>query len=65
MYWILIRTLWMMAFENLTVCLDGPINSIPHNFYLFKDNNGRFSPLLWDMNMGFWNFHKWITKPCN
>ena len=22
------RTLWMMAFENLTVCLDGPINSI-------------------------------------
>ena len=31
------RALWMMAFENLTVCLDGPINSIPHNFYLFKD----------------------------
>ena len=50
------RTLWMMAFENLTVSLDGPINSIPHNFYLFKDNNGRFSPILWDMNMAFGGF---------
>ena len=50
------RTLWMMAFENLTVSLDGPINSIPHNFYLFKDNNGRFSPILWDMNMALGGF---------
>ena len=54
------RSLWMMAFENLTVCLDGPINSIPHNFYLFKDNNGRFTPLLWDMNQSFGTF-TWIT----
>ena len=57
------RTLWMMAFENLTVCLDGPINSIPHNFYLFKDNNGRFSPLLWDMNMAFGTFTNGLPNP--
>jgi len=57
------RTLWMMAFENLTVCLDGPINSIPHNFYLFKDNNGRFSPLLWDMNMAFGTFTNGLPGP--
>jgi hypothetical protein len=57
------RTLWMMAFENLTVSLDGPINSIPHNFYLFKDNNGRFSPLLWDMNMAFGTFTNGLTSP--
>ena len=57
------RTLWMMAFENLTVCLDGPINSIPHNFYLFKDNNGRFSPLLWDMNMAFGTFTNGLPSP--
>ncbi len=57
------RTLWMMAFENLTVCLDGPINSIPHNFYLFKDNNGRFSPLLWDMNMAFGTFTSGLPSP--
>ena len=57
------RTLWMMAFENLIVGLDGPINSIPHNFYLFKDNNGRFSPLLWDMNMAFGTFTNGLPTP--
>ena len=57
------RTLWMMAFENLTVSLDGPMNSIPHNFYLFKDNNGRFSPLLWDMNMAFGTFTNGLPSP--
>jgi len=57
------RALWMMAFENLTVCLDGPINSIPHNFYLFKDNNGRFSPILWDMNMAFGSFTNGLVQP--
>ena len=57
------RALWMMAFENLTVCLDGPINSIPHNFYLFQDNNGRFSPVLWDMNMAFGTFTNGLPPP--
>ena len=57
------RTLWMIAFENLTVCLDGPINSIPHNLYLFKDNNGRFSPVLWDMNMAFGTFKNGLPQP--
>jgi len=57
------RTLWMMAFENLIIGLDGPINSIPHNFYLFKDNNGRFSPLLWDMNMAFGTFTSGLPSP--
>ena len=57
------RSLWMMAFENLTVCLDGPMNAIPHNFYLFKDNNGRFSPLMWDMNMAFGTFTNGLPSP--
>ena len=57
------RTLWMMAFENLIVCLDGPINAIPHNFYLFKDNNGRFSPILWDMNQAFGTFTNGLPSP--
>ena len=57
------RTIWMMAFENLIVGLDGPINSIPHNFYLFKDNNARFSPLLWDMNMAFGTFTNGLPNP--
>ncbi len=57
------RALWMMAFENLIVCLDGPINAIPHNYYLFKDNNGRFSPILWDMNQAFGTFTNGLPSP--
>jgi len=57
------RALWMMAFENLTVCLDGPINAIPHNYYLFQDNNGRFSPILWDMNQAFGTFTNGLPSP--
>ena len=57
------RAIWMMAFENLIVCLDGPINAIPHNYYLFKDNNGRFSPILWDMNQAFGTFTNGLPSP--
>jgi len=57
------RTLWMMAFSNLTVTLDGPINNIPHNFYMFKDNNGRFSPILWDLNGSFGTFTNGLPTP--
>ena len=59
------RTLWMMAFQNLFVCLDSPINSIPKNFYLFKDNNGRFSPILWNMNQSFGIFTNGLPSPVN
>jgi len=57
------RAIWMMAFENLIVALDGPIHSIPHNFYLFKDNNGRFSPIIWDMNMSLGGFTMGLPNP--
>jgi len=57
------RTLWMMAFNNLTVTLDGPVNNIPHNYYMFKDNNARFSPILWDMNGSFGTFTMGLPQP--
>ena len=57
------RTLWMMALSNLTVTLDGPINNMPHNFYMFKDNNGRFSPIIWDLNTAFGTFRLSLTNP--
>ena len=59
------RTLWMMAFQNLFVCLNSPINSIPKNFYLFKDNNRRFSPILWNMNQSFGIFTNGLPSPVN
>ncbi|MDO9576920.1 MAG: CotH kinase family protein [Candidatus Cloacimonadales bacterium] len=44
--------LWMLAFDNLMINLDAPIN-FGHNFYLFKDNSDRFNPILWDLNENF------------
>lgn len=46
------RHLWFIAFSNLFVNLDGPINN-PQNHYLYKDDNGRFNPILWDLNECF------------
>ena len=57
------RALWMMAFQNLTTSLDGPINSLAKNFYLFKDNNGRFSPVLYDMSKSFGVYTNGLSNP--
>ncbi len=46
------RHLWMLAFDNLMVNLDAPIN-FAHNFYLYKDGSGRFNPIMWDLNENF------------
>jgi hypothetical protein len=46
------RHLWFIAFQNLLVNLDGPINN-PQNYYIFKDDLGRFNPIPWDMNECF------------
>lgn len=46
------RHLWFLAFSNLFVNLDGPINN-PQNYYLFEDLSGRFNPIPWDLNECF------------
>lgn len=50
------RALWMLAFDNLTVNLDSYIGGFAQNYYLYKDNTGRFSCILWDFNEGFGTF---------
>lgn len=49
------RHLWFIAFSNLLVNLDGPINN-PQNYYIYKDDAGRFNPIPWDLNMSFGGF---------
>lgn len=49
------RHLWFIAFSNLLVNLDGPINN-PQNYYLFRDDNGRFNTIPWDLNESFGGF---------
>ncbi len=52
--------LWMLAFDNLTVNLDSPIN-FSHNYYLFKDASDRFNPIVWDLNEGFGGFNRLLS----
>lgn len=46
------RHLWFLAFSNLLVNLDGPINN-PQNHYLFQDMSYRFNTIPWDLNECF------------
>lgn len=46
------RQLWFLAFENLLVNLDSPINN-PQNHYIFEDGCHRFNPIPWDLNESY------------
>jgi hypothetical protein len=50
------RALWMIAFNNATVNLDSYSGAFSQNYYLYQDNNGRFNPIVWDLNMCFGGF---------
>ena len=52
------RTLWMLAFINATVTLDSYLGNSKHNYYLYEDHNGRFNPIIWDLNGGFGIFNR-------
>lgn len=47
------RALWMLAFNNVLVNLDSYSGAFTQNYYLYKDNFGRFNPIVWDLNMSF------------
>jgi hypothetical protein len=50
------RALWMLAYNNVLVNLDSYSGAFRQNYYLYKDLNGRFDPILWDLNMSFGGF---------
>jgi|GEM_PF-69574 len=54
------RHLWAMAFENLFVNLDAPIN-FGHNFYVCEDYANRYNTVIWDLNMCFGGFTNLLT----
>jgi len=57
------RTLWMLAFTNVTVTLDSYIGQSTHNYYIYRDHNERFNPILWDLNGGLGIFNKATMGP--
>lgn len=50
------RALWMLAFNNVFVNLDSYIGAFAQNYYLYRDDNGRFVPIVWDLNESFGTF---------
>jgi len=46
------RVLWFHALSNLFVHMDG-YYAFAHNYYLYQPPGGRWSPVLWDLNMAF------------
>lgn len=54
------RHLWMLAYDNLLVNLDSPIN-FAHNYYLYQDNAGQFNPIIWDLNESFGVFSRLLS----
>jgi len=49
------QALWMHAFNYVLLNLDSYIG-YSQNYYLYKDGNGRFNPVIWDLNMSFGSF---------
>ncbi len=50
------RTLWMLAYNNVLVNLDSYSGRLAHNYYMAKDQSGRWVPLIWDLNLCFGGF---------
>jgi hypothetical protein len=50
------RALWMLAFNNALVNLDSYTGAFAQNYYLYRDDNRQFVPVIWDLNMCFGGF---------
>lgn len=50
------RAIWMLGFSNVLVHLDSYTGAFGQNYYLAMDNNHRFNPIIWDLNMSFGGF---------
>lgn len=50
------RALWMLAITNALVIIDSYIGAPQHNYYIYQDHNGRFNPIIWDLNGAFGTF---------
>jgi hypothetical protein len=50
------HTLWMLALNNVMVNLSSYSGNHSVNYFLYRDNNGRFQPLHWDLNLAFGSY---------
>ena len=50
------ETLWMLAFNNVIVNLSSYTGQNSVNYHLYQDSEGRFTPIIWDLNLSFGSF---------
>jgi hypothetical protein len=50
------QTLWMLAFNNALVNLSSYSGQHSQNFYLYRDQSGRFHPIMYDLNLSFGSY---------
>lgn len=50
------EALWMLAFNNVLVNLSSYSGQHSQNYYLYRDSNGQFHPIVWDLNLSFGSF---------
>ncbi|RMG88297.1 MAG: T9SS C-terminal target domain-containing protein [Bacteroidetes bacterium] len=56
------RFIWMAAFNNILVNLDSYLGAVPNNYHLFEQDNGRFAPVVDDLNESFGRY-PWLEVP--
>lgn len=50
------RTLWMLAFNNVLANLSSYTGRYSENYYLYRDASGKFTPILFDLNLCFGSY---------
>ena len=50
------RALWMLAFNNVMANMDSYSGPFRQNYYLVRDDYGRFLPIIWDLNESIGGF---------
>ncbi len=50
------QALWMLAFNNVLVNLSSYTGRYSENYYLYRDNQGKFNPIVFDLNLCFGSY---------
>lgn len=56
------RFIWMSALNNWLVNLDSYLGAETQNYYIFKQDNGLFAPIMEDFNESFGRY-PWLSAP--
>lgn len=48
--------LWMLAYNNVMANLSSYSGRFSSNYYLYQGRDGRFVPVIWDLNLAFGSF---------